>query len=211
MGSKIEKIGQKFGRLTVLEFKARNKQYDSLWLCRCECGNEKVIAGGKLFSGHTKSCGCLQKERTSEAKVKHGLYFNDSGKRAKLYRVWIGIKERCTNPNNKKYSDYGGRGISISNEWIDYINFHNWAIGNGYCEGLTIERIDVNGNYEPNNCKWIPQSEQSKNRRDCHRIEFNGSIRLLTDVCSELGINNKAVAQRLRRGWDVQKALTTKF
>ena len=208
INKKQDLSSKKFGRLTVLSFKGRNKQYDSLWECECECGTIKTIRGGVLKNGHTQSCGCLQKERTSSAKTTHGLINNNF----KLYKVWTGIKQRCGNPKSKSYDKYGGRGIAICDVWKDsFPKFHRWAIPNGYKIGLTIERSDVNGNYEPSNCSWILKSNQSKNRTSSVKISFKGKTETASKWSEITGIPSKVITQRVRRGWSSEKTLTTKI
>lgn len=140
-------VGKKFGRLTVLDeyIKIPN---GTKWKCRCECGNEKYVYRGKLTTGHTKSCGCL-------TKTANGLSDH------KLYSVWSNMKDRCYNSNNHAYHNYGGKGVILCEEWQSFVPFYEWAIKNGYKEGLTIERINSNGNYSPDNCEWITLSENT--------------------------------------------------
>ncbi|WP_179022022.1 hypothetical protein [Winogradskyella forsetii] len=205
---KSDLTGQTFSRLKVLSYEGRNKQYDSLWKCECDCGTIKTIRGGVLKNGHTQSCGCLQKERTSVAKTTHGL-INDN---YKLYKVWIGIKQRCNNPNSKSYTDYGGRGIKICNEWENSFEvFHKWAIEEGYKIGLTIERVLVDGNYEPSNCKWIHKKWQSKNRTSSVLITHEGETKSASEWSELTRIPSKVITQRIRRGWNSKKTLTTKI
>jgi len=204
--SKTTLEGKIFGRLNVLNFAGRNKQYDSLWDCVCECGNKVKVRGGVLKNGHTKSCGCLQRDRASKAKTTHGL----SGE--KLYKVWGAIKERCYNPNNRSFKDYGFRGIKMCSQWkTSFKKFYNWAIENGYKEGLTIERHNVNGNYTPKNCGWIPKKDQSKNRTNSVRIEYNGDSKTSTEWSEITNIPSQVITQRVRRGWSSERTLTTKI
>lgn len=163
--SKINDLtGQKFGRLTVVNYYGSDKNGRALWLCKCDCGNIKVIRGNSLLSKLTVSCGCYNKEHAKKIHSKHNM--SDS----KLYKVWHGMKTRCYNKNFMYYYNYGGRGITICDEWKnDFKIFYNWAIKNGYKEGLTIDRINNDGNYEPNNCRWITRAEQNRNQRKTKR------------------------------------------
>ena len=161
-------IGQRFGRLVVLE-KAERRGHDRCWLCRCDCGNEKLIPKSCLKSGGSRSCGCLRKELTRARQInnphkKHGdaVVFGPDRKRLKLYITWTGIKYRCQNPNTANYKWYGGKGVALCDSWHDYRNFREWALSHGYREGLTIDRIDSDGNYAPENCRFITQSENTR-------------------------------------------------
>lgn len=159
--SKVNDLtGKKFGRLTVIKRCGSNKNRRALWLCQCDCGNTKIILGNSLLSKSTLSCGCYNKEHSKNIHTKHSLSYT------KLYKVWGGMKTRCYNPNFMYYCNYGGRGIAICKEWKDdFSNFYKWAISNGYREGLTIDRINNDGNYEPSNCRWITRAEQNRNQR----------------------------------------------
>lgn len=170
MGKKKDLTGQRFGRLTAIEDTGKRKYSYVVWLCKCDCGNVTEVVSDSLRSGNTKSCGCLHDELAAERirkvkkKPKHGLSNH------RLFGIWNGMKTRCYNKNNKNYADYGGRGIQICEEWLgDFASFYDWAMSHGYRDDLTIDRIDVNGNYEPKNCKWATRAEQSRNQRRTKR------------------------------------------
>lgn len=152
---------KKFERLTVIRLSGKtNKCGHLIWLCLCDCGNYTEVSSSKLKRGHTRSCGCLQKEIAKKTFFKHG------GKGTRLFKLWIGIKQRCYNSKMTGYEYYGGRGIKVCDEWKDNFSaFRFWAILNGYQYGLTIDRINNDGNYEPENCQWLTRSENTKKQR----------------------------------------------
>ena len=153
--------GLKIGDLTVLSRSSTSPNGHIKWLCKCDCGKESIVFGSNLKRGHTLSCGCLN----DKAIKKHGLWGS------KIYSSWHCMLQRCTNKNHKHYKHYGGRGISVYEQWLKFENF-NRDMGPSYIEGLTIERMDVNGNYEPGNCCWIPMSEQAKNKRNTKKAKI---------------------------------------
>lgn len=184
-------VGKKFGRLEVLK-RVENKGKETMWLCKCDCGKESIVFSSNLLKGHTKSCGCLKKE--SKGNLKHGF------SATKLGYIYCNIKNRCFNVKCKEYKFYGGRGIKLCSEWLkDAKKFYEWATNNGYKEGLTIDRIDVNGNYEPNNCRWISRKEQNKNRRTNILITYNNETYILNDWSKRTGIDSRTIKSRIKK------------
>jgi hypothetical protein len=157
--------GQRFGRLTALRYDHTNKSQNAVWECLCDCGQKKLVMAVSLKSGNTKSCGCLQREIASQRRKTHGEAHS------RLHTVWIGMKQRCTNPNRFCYEHYGGRGISVCEEWLNSFElFCEWAMANGYKPDAmrgecTLDRIDTDGNYCPENCRWVTNAEQQRNKR----------------------------------------------
>lgn len=192
--------GKKYGRLTVLGLSDKRSGRKSYWVCQCECGNKKLVRGDVLKAGDVKSCGCLKKEQNkiNLDQTTHGD--TPTGKHKRLWEIWQGMKQRTSNPNKKSYERYGGRGISVCKEWREsYTKFRDWAIENGYSDDLTIDRIDVNGNYCPENCRWSTIKEQCNNRRTNVLIEWNGKTQNIAQWSEETGIPYKILNERYRR------------
>lgn len=170
-----------------------------MWRCLCDCGKEVTIRGKCLTSGVSKSCGCLSKESVSTRMSKH------MGFGTRLYAVWNSMRQRCNNTRHYAYQNYGGRGISICTEWDDFSVFRDWAISTGYDEKakrgtLTIDRIDVNGNYTPENCRWVNMRTQTNNRRETVRISYNGEDRPLTEWADIVGVKYCTLWKRYKKG-----------
>lgn len=202
MGKVIDITGQKFGRLTVIKFiEKRNQHY--YYLCKCDCGNEKIVEKGNLRALKIKSCGCFKKEKDSFPK-KHGKSYT------KLYRIYKALINRCYRQKDINYKNYGGRGISVCQEWLnDFMSFYNWAVLNGYQENLSIDRINVNGNYEPNNCRWTDKITQANNTRRNHYIEYNKQVKTLSQWAKELNVSTGLIKGRLKKGWTIEQVFTT--
>jgi len=196
----IDMTGERYGRLIVIKFSHIKGKGISYWSCKCECGIEKNISRRCLISGNTKSCGCLSKENVKKRATKHGL------SHTKIYQVWANMKTRCNNENDQFYSDYGGRGIKVSDDWLDFPKFHS-DMSPAYKEGLSIERIDVNGNYELSNCKWATPLQQVTNRRNNIIVYVNGERKILKEACAILGLKYNTIHGRIKRGIEPQKAI----
>lgn len=194
--------GDKFGRFTIMN-ELPKKDGRRIFLCKCDCGNEKVVKLFSLTSGVTVSCACYNREISKEVNMKHGGY------QTKLYSVWNGMKYRCFNPNRKSWKDYGGRGITICPEWMDFSVFAVWAMSSGYQDDLTIERKDNDGNYCPENCTWVSVAEQRRNTTRVHKVEFNGQWKTFRQWAEYADIHQSTLRHRLTKmGWTLEEALT---
>ena len=193
--------GQRFGRLFVIEKVKRNKS--TLWKCQCDCGNITYVDTTRLRRGEIVSCGCYMREIARKPK-KHGMTGTP------LYIKYQAMIGRCKYPSNINYKAYGGRGICVCEEWQkDFRNFYKWAMENGYEDGLTIDRIDVDGNYEPSNCRFVPMSEQYNNRTDNHYLTYNGETHTLSEWSRIKGINVGTLKDRVNKlHWSDEDALT---
>jgi hypothetical protein len=191
----IDLTGQRFGKLTVLKLYGRDKNGIIKWLCKCDCGSETIVYGEALKIGRTKSCGCSQ----TTHKMRH----------TRQYEIWCTMKKRCFNPNCEKYPIYGGRGITVCDKWLTFEGF--WEdMQEGYADSLSIDRIDVNGNYEKSNCKWSTNIEQANNKTNSHLIEYNGEIHTTAEWAKIANVPYKTFHARIvRYKWPIEKALST--
>ena len=189
--------GQKHGRLTVVEFVARHHAGDHKWRFLCECGREVVASIRMVKTGHTKSCGCLLNEVLLKRNTKHGL----SKIHPQEYKTWKDMRSRCNNKNDSDYANYGGRGIFVCERWDSFASFFD-DMGSKP-EGMTIDRIDVNGGYEASNCRWATATTQANNKRNNRKLS-NG--RNITELCRDAGIDRKKVDYRLSVGYSEDDA-----
>lgn len=204
--------GVEDSRITVLcraeDFISPCGSRSTMWKCRCNCGKEFITSGVYLRNGHTKSCGCYNVENLIASRTKH----HETGSR--LYTIWNGMKSRCYNPHNKRYGSYGKRGIKVCDEWRNsYESFRDWALETGYDKDAqrgvcTIERKDINGDYCPQNCTWVTNQEQLKNKTTNVNITVNGITHNMTEWADIIGVSPSTIYQRLKSGWDEIEAVT---
>lgn len=195
---------QKFGRLLALNPTDKRKHGGVVWFCKCDCGNFTEVKSSSLICGETKSCGCLYLEMPKSKK--HGM--NET----RIYKIFTAMHQRCSNPNNPEYHNYGGRGIRVCNEWTGesgFVNFYDWALKNGYDCTLTIDRVNNDGNYEPSNCKWSTFIRQQNNKRTNHNLTYLGKTQSIADWAREVGLEYNTLRARIcKYGWSVEGALT---
>jgi hypothetical protein len=211
---RFDLTGTKIGRWNVIKQTQRpdhiKKKVGSWWLCECECGTKKPVSRNTLSSGKSLSCGCLHKEIVAESTPKHKRTHGETGTR--LYNIWAGMKSRCYDSNQLVYPNYGGRGIKVCDEWKNsYEAFRDWAYLSGYKNDLTIERIDVNGNYYPNNCTWITLEKQASNKRSNLKITAWGETKWIYDWLKDercLIKNSSSLKTRLNRGMNPEAAMS---
>lgn len=192
--------GQQFGKLTAISCVGTNKKGNALWRCLCDCGNETTVVSYQLTMGKTKSCGCAKRETPDRYKN----YTSIKQENPRLYTIWSGMKQRCFNPKSKSYRNYGARGIVVCDEWKEsFSSFCSWSKEHGYSDSLSIDRIDPNGNYCPENCRWIPINDQTKNTRltfNNRKITINGVTKTLLEFAEESGISPNLLSLRISRG-----------
>ncbi len=197
--------GLKFGRWTVINFSHKDEKRIAYWLCKCDCGTERIVSGNNLTTGKSVSCGCYRSELNSK---NHQLGKDKS--RTRIYNCWSNMKRRCYNPNNCMYERYGARGVKVCDEWrTNFQNFYQWSLSNGYADNLTIDRIDTNGNYEPSNCRWITNLEQANNKSTNCFIEYKGQTLTLAQWSRELNIGYDFLKHRIRNGFTLEEIIAT--
>lgn len=211
--SKVHDLtGQRFGRLLVVERNGSNNNGRAMWKCKCDCGSEVTILGSMLLNNKAMSCGCLRreiaKETMTKASTKHG------GKHDRLYNIWAGMKKRCYSSSNKSYYNYGARGITVCDEWLhDYQAFKDWAYANGYKDSAdkyecTLDRVNSNGNYSPDNCRWVNALQQANNRRDNVTIRLGDEIHTIPEWSRITGISISALRGRVSSCWSAERILS---
>lgn len=192
--------GLRFGRLKVIEFAGKQYGNKNYWRCICDCGNIKDVYQSNLTCGITHSCGCLAKERFTRRT--HGQRHN------KIYKIWESMKRRCNSEKSQRYACYGGRGIKYTPEWEKFEGFYDWAVSSGYVEGLSLDRINPDGNYEPNNCRWIPLKEQAYNKTNSVKFTYNGTTKCLSEWANIYDIPYERLYQRIfKLGYSFEEAI----
>lgn len=197
---KNDLTGQRFGKLTVIEYLGR-KNHQNYWKCRCDCGNIVCCYHYNLTRGTSTSCGCLRSYYARKVRNCHGEATT------RLYKEWGRMRNRCYNKNSPDYNRYGGRGIKACSEWDTFWPFREWALANGYTDELSLDRIDVNKDYSPENCRWITMREQQSNKRTNIFIEHNGRKQTVAQWANELGILKETIMWRVRAGWEPEQCL----
>lgn len=202
----VDLTGQRFGRLTVIK-RVENKKSQAVWLCQCDCGNTTQVISAKLNNGHTKSCGCYAKDSAKYRRTTHGC------RKTRLYGIWCAMKHRSSgtisDQRTKKW--YTDRNIKRCKEWDNFESFRDWALNNGYADNLSIDRIDVNGDYCLENCRWVNNKTQGRNRTNNHLITYKGETHCIEDWVDITGIPQTIIYSRARRGWKVEDIFETKI
>lgn len=197
----IDMTGQRFGRLLVVGFAGRASYRTAKWLCRCDCGVEKVFFRPALMSGTTNSCGCLQRETARKQLTTHGF------SKHRTYNTWCMMIRRCDDPRSPSYVRYGMRGVRVCERWRNFENF--LADMGDPPPGMTLDRIDNSGDYSPDNCRWASGADQASNRRNTVNLTWRGETKHLEAWARQTGVDSRLISQRLKRGWSVERALTT--
>lgn len=204
MSKLLDLAGQRVGRLLVQERQGSATWGSPMWLCKCDCGNWCLVASSNLRKNHTQSCGCLQRERTAEALTTHGQAHT------RIYNIWNMMVARCHRKNTKGYPEYGGRGITVCDEWRNsFQSFYLWAMANGYNDELSIDRVDNDKGYFPDNCRWATKYVQSNNKRSNRTIEYKGETHTVAEWAKIFGIKYATLRKRFVSGWNAEEAFHT--
>lgn len=191
-------VGKRFGKLLVVEKSTQRVGNRISFLCKCDCGREKIVSGHNLTQGNVSSCGCYLKE----SRQKHRLYG------CRIYHIWAAMVQRCTNPKSISYPNYGARGIAVCDEWRnDFQAFYDWAMANGYSDDLTIDRIDNNKDYSPDNCRWADMKTQANNTRRNSYFDYRGERLTMAELCRKYHINHSTLWSRLQSGMSISEAI----
>ena len=207
----IDLAGKIFGRLTVISLSGKNKAGQSVWRCRCSCGNAKAVLGTNLVSGRTSSCGCYKLQRIAESHTTHG-HTKNHGKGSATYRSWVAMRRRCHEPGASNYRWYGARGVHICDRWMGTDGFKCFLedMGESPSAKHSIDRFpDKDGNYEPGNCRWALPAEQSRNRTDNVVLTLDGRSMCVADWAAALNLSRYTLYRRVRLGWTSEEVLTT--
>lgn len=203
-----EIIGKQYGRLTVVSYCGTDKQRSKLFKCKCECGNEITTRKSRIINGGVKSCGCLVTDVWSKMKYKHGYARKDKYNR--LYGIYSHMIDRCHNSKNPSYKNYGERGIFVCDQWLENVDlFMKWAMENGYEDNLSIDRIDNNKGYSPDNCRWVGRTEQANNKRNNIILKYNGKTKTLPEWSREIEMPQKTLRSRYYMGWSDKEIIET--
>lgn len=198
-------VGERYGRLVVDHLHCHGGNGKKpLWACKCDCGGMAYVSRQDLLRGHTTSCGCYRLETQKDPTNKHHTH---GMKKTRLYRIYNGMKNRCYNTKGREYPWYGGRGIILADEWLGengFIHFKEWAFANGYQENLTIDRINVNGNYAPDNCRWVNWKVQENNRRNNVLVTINGTTKTFSEWCEFYGVPYGRAKSRYQKGFTIE-------
>jgi len=205
-GIRIDLTGQRFGRLVVIGMASYDERTRvRKWNCRCDCGKTIEVRGGNLRNGHSRSCGCLNRDVAIKKATTHGK------SHTRLFVIWCAMRQRCRDKNCNRYQSYGGRGITVCKEWEkDFTVFETWALSHGYADNLSIDRIDKNGNYEPSNCRWADIFTQQNNTRTNSFITLNGETHTYSEWERIKGLKANTIHVRIRRGWKPEEAINGK-
>ena len=199
MGNLIDLTGKKYGKLTVIERAESSPNGKVRWICKCDCGRikSKSVFSHDLISGKVKSCGCLYHESNKGRNKTHGF------SHSRIYNIWFSVKQRCNYEGHCQYSNYGGRGIKVCEEWLhDFQAFYDWAMANGYRDDLTIDRIDNNKGYSPDNCRWVDMKTQQNNRTNNRTVIYCGVEFTIAKLAAKLNIPYATLLWRINNGWE---------